>query len=157
MSQVFRVGSEYLHITKESPPAFKGVLFVCYRGVSPSTVTETVIPLSDIPDASAKVDSLALPPDWVDALRLPKPRERDQPRSRPRQAVHTKSIADHRVVDCENCENGLDFLARQLSENPATCLLLAPFTVLVIILWSVVTLVDWTIKQVKILVRNRAA
>ncbi len=147
MRQVYRVGLEYLHITKECPPAFPGVLFVCYRGVSPSTVTETVIPKSDIPPASARVNPLTLPPDWVEALRLPKPapapalthrrasRDTAVYRTRTRQADHTDD------------QNGLDRLYRQLAENPATCILLAPFTLIVIILWAAVLIGRWAISQ----------
>ncbi len=140
MSQVYRVGSEYLHITKECPPAFPGVLFVCYRGVSPSTVTETVIPKSDIPDTSARVNPLTLSPDWVQALRLPNP----EPPALPTERARGKSL--HRTYDQranhtqDDDENGLDRLYRQLAANPVTCILLLPFTILIILVWAVVLL-----------------
>jgi hypothetical protein len=143
MSQVFRVGSEYLHITKESPPAFKGVLFVCYRGLSPSTVTETVIPLSDIPDTSARVDPLTLPPDWLMALRLPTPAPAPPQRRREKALNRTQ---DQQAAD-DTREPGIDILFRQLANNPATSLLLAPITVLVIIMWTVVATVSWLAKK----------
>jgi len=145
MSQVFRVGNELLSITKESPPAFKGVLFVCYRGVSPSTVTETVIPLSSIPAESARVDPLTLSPDWVQALRIPSPEPpaRSIPRAREKQISQTH---DQRANHIEE-ENGLDRLYRQLSNNPVTCLLLLPFTILIIFVWVVVLICRWAAER----------
>lgn len=146
--KVYRVGDEYLHITKECPPAFKGVLFVCYRGVSPSTVIETVIPSSGIPDASAEVHPSALSPDWVEALRLPNPHALMWRKSHVQEAASCRT-SDQRAnhTSEEPPEPGIDRLFRQMAENPVTSLLLFPFTVMVIILWTVVAFGQWLYDQ----------
>lgn len=64
--------NEIVHVTKESPPDFRGVLFVCYRGVSPSTVNETVITADQIRSSLEPLEnSESLDPELLKALRVP--------------------------------------------------------------------------------------